>query len=123
MTVGYADVAKVVEAAADAAKVVLVYSVGIKSEAVDAFKALGDKLSVLALSPARNSAGADAAGLSPMSPNGAATQFFLLGEQSEDAGLADKLNGAFTIVQASYKSALVKKADVVLPTPLWYRAA
>jgi formate dehydrogenase major subunit len=119
MTVGYADVAKVVEAAADAEKVVLVYSVGIKSEAVDAFKALGDKLSVLALSPARNGAGADAAGLSPMAPNGAATQFFLLGEQSEDASLVEKLNDAFTVVQASYKSALVEKADVVLPTPLW----
>ncbi len=119
MTVTNAAVDKVVSAASEAEKVVLVYSVGIASEAQEAFEALQDKLYVLPLSPARNGAGAAAVGLAPMSPNGAKTQFLLLGEQAEPEGLVDKLNGAFTVVQASYRSPLVEKADVVLPTPIW----
>lgn len=119
MTVGYADAAKVVEAAAGASKVVLVYSVGIKPEAIDALAPLADKLVALKLNPARNGKGAEAAGLAPIAPDGAATQFILLGEQSEDESLAMKLNGAFKIVQASYHSPLVDSADVVLPSPVW----
>jgi formate dehydrogenase major subunit len=119
MTVSYADAAKVADAAAGAKKVVLVYSVGIKPKAVTALKPLADKLHYLALSPARNGAGAKAVGLAPVSPNGAATQFVLLGEQSEDEGLAAQLKAGFTVVQASYQSPLVEQADVVLPSPIW----
>lgn len=119
MTVSYADAAQVAAAAAEAHKVVLIYSVGIKPKAITALKPLADKLFYLALSPARNGAGARAAGLKPLSPNGAATQFVLLGEQAEDEGLAAKLQAAFTIVQASYHSPLVEQADVVLPSPIW----
>ena len=43
-----------------------------------------------------------------------------MGEQAEDPTLLGKLNGAFTVVQASYRSPLVEQADVVLPAPLWY---
>jgi hypothetical protein len=88
MTVSYADAAQVAEAAAGANKIVLIYSVGIKPKAIMALKPAGDKLHYLALSPARNLGGAKAAGLAPVSPNGAATQFVLLGEQSEAEGLA-----------------------------------
>lgn len=123
MTVSYADAAKVADAAAGANKIVLIYSVGIKPKAIAALKPLADKLHYLALSPARNGAGAKAAGLAPISPNGAATQFVLLGEQSEDEGLAAKLKAAFTIVQASYQSPLVEQADVVLPSPIWSEQA
>jgi formate dehydrogenase major subunit len=119
MTVSYADAAKVADAAAGANKVVLIYSVGIKPKAVTALKPLADKLYSLALSPARNGAGAKAAGLASISPNGAATQFVLLGEQSEDEGLAAQLKAGFTVVQASYQSPLVEQADVVLPSPIW----
>ena len=120
MTVSYAEAAKVVAAAADARKVVLVYSVGITPEVISALEPLAGKLVALKLNPARNGKGAEAAGLTPIVPNGAATQFVLLGEQSEDEALAAKLNGAFTVVQASYRSSLVDKADVVLPSPIWF---
>ena len=123
MTVSFADSDKVVKAAADAAKVVLVYSVGIKGKVQAAFRELGDKLSYLALSPGRNQKGATADGLKPAEPNGAVTQYFLMGEQTEDPALLEKLNGAFTIVQASYVSPLVERADVVLPAPVWYERA
>ncbi len=123
MTVSYGDIDKVIKAAADAEKVLLVYSVGINSKVQAAFRELGDKLSYLALSPGRNQKGATAHGLKTAEPNGAATQYFLMGEQAEDPALLEKLNGAFTVVQASYVSPLVERADVVLPAPVWYERA
>lgn len=72
------------------------------------------------MSPGRNEKGAASLGLKPAEPNGAKALFFLMGEQSEDPALLTMLNDAFTVVQASYQSPLVEKADVVLPTPLWY---
>jgi NADH-quinone oxidoreductase subunit G len=120
VTVGYEEAAKVAEAAAKAKKVVLIYSVAINSDVIAAFRPIAEKLKTIALSPARNGKGAEYIGLEPMKPNGAAAQYFLLGEQAEDADLLDKLNGAFTVVQASYISPLAEKADVVLPAPLWY---
>ncbi|MGC9467191.1 MAG: molybdopterin-dependent oxidoreductase [Anaerolineae bacterium] len=120
MTVPYAEADKVVKAAADAEKIVLIYSVGVKAKVLAAFRQLGDKLYHLALSPGRNERGAKAVGLKPVAPNGAATQYVLMGEQSEDPALLEKLKGAFTIVQASCRSPLVEQADVVLPAPVWY---
>jgi formate dehydrogenase major subunit len=120
MTVNYADVHKVVEAAAEAEKMVLVYSLAIKRKVMAAFHQLADKLSYIALSPARNGKGAENVGIKPIKPNGAETQYFLMGEQAEDAALLDKIKGTFTVVQASYMSPLADKADVVLPSPLWY---
>lgn len=119
MSVSYADAAKAVEAVGDASKIAFVYSVGAKLDALEVFKPLAAKIKTIALSPARNGKGAAAAGLLPAEVNGAATKFFLLGEQSEKEDLAAKVNGSFTIVQASYYSPLVEKADVVLPAPIW----
>jgi NADH dehydrogenase/NADH:ubiquinone oxidoreductase subunit G len=45
--------------------------------------------------------------------------YFLMSEQSVDEVLVEQLNGAFTVVQASYHSPLTEKADIVLPTPIW----
>jgi len=120
ITVANADADQVAAAAVKANKAVLVYGVGIQPAAIAAFKSLGDNLLVLPLSPVRNGKGADAVGLATTSPNGAATQFFLLGEQDVDVDLVEKRNETFTIVQASYQAPLLQKADVVLPTPLWY---
>ncbi len=120
MTVSYADADQVVQAAAGAQKIVLIYSIGIKGKVLTAFRQLSEQLFYLALSPGRNEQGARAVGLQPLALNRAATRFFLLSEQSEQPALLDKLNRAFTIVQASYLSPLVEQADVVLPAPLWY---
>jgi NADH dehydrogenase/NADH:ubiquinone oxidoreductase subunit G len=120
MTVSYADADKVAQAASEAEKVVLVYSLAIKGKVIAAFRPLAEKLSYIALSPARNAKGAELAGLKHMKSNGAATKFFLMGEQDADESLTEKLNGTFTVVQASYLSSLTDKADVVLPVPLWY---
>jgi formate dehydrogenase major subunit len=120
MTVTYAKADEVAKAAAGAKKVVLIYSVGIKDKVMAAFRELGDRLSYLALSPGANEKGAAAVGLKSTKPNGAVTKFYLMGEQAENPAWLGELNGAFTIVQASYISPLVEQADVVLPAPLWY---
>ncbi len=119
MTVSYAEADKVAKAAADAEKIVLVYSLGIKGKVMAEFRSLADKVSYLALSPARTKGG-EVAGLKPAEFNGAATRFLLIGEQAEDPAWGDEIGEEFTVVQASYHSPLVERADVVLPTPLWY---
>ncbi len=124
LVVSYAEAGKVADAASEAQKPVIVYSVGAKSEALKALKPLGDKVRFLALDPARNGMGATSAGLGMVNDLGAAmkdakTVYVLLGEQSEDKALLDQVNGAFRVVQASYYSPLVEDADVVLPTPIW----
>ncbi|MDF1514011.1 MAG: 2Fe-2S iron-sulfur cluster-binding protein, partial [Anaerolineae bacterium] len=92
MTVSYADADQVAQAAADAEKIVLIYSVAIKDQVIAALRPLAEKISYISLSPSRNGMGAEKAGLKPMQPNGAETQYFLLGEQAEDAVLLGKLN-------------------------------
>jgi formate dehydrogenase major subunit len=58
--------------------------------------------------------------LKPAESNGAATKFYLLSEQALDPAWLDEAGNGFTVVQASYHSPLVERADVVLPTPLWF---
>ena len=120
MTVSYAEADQVAKAAADAQKIVLIYSVGVKGRVMAAFRPLGDRLFYLALSPGRNQKGAEAAGLKPAQLNGATTRYFLIGEQEAEAAWAQALEGGFTVVHASYHSPLTEKADVVLPAPVWY---
>ncbi len=120
LAVSYADAAKVVEVASKAEHPVLVYGTGLEAEAIEALKALGDKVKVLALDPAANAKGAEAVGLGEIAPNGAKVSYWLVGEYPVDESLATQANGGFTIVQASYHSPLTARADVVLPAPLWY---
>jgi NADH dehydrogenase/NADH:ubiquinone oxidoreductase subunit G len=120
MTVSYADAEKVAKAASNAESIVLIYSLAVSDTVKAAFRPLADKLSYIGLSPARNGKGAENAGLKQLKPNGAGAYYFLMGEQAEDSAWSSNLNGTFTIVQASYMSPLVDKADVVLPSPLWY---
>jgi formate dehydrogenase major subunit len=119
LTVPYGRAGKVVEAASEAAHPLVVYSVGLKAQVVKALEPLAEKIRFLALDPARNGKGAEAAGLAPRAVKDVDVAYFLLGEQSEENGLVDQLDGAFTIVQASYRSPLVERADVVLPAPIW----
>lgn len=118
MTVAAAQAGLVAKAAAEAQKVVLVYSVGLKPEVIAALKPLGDKVHFLALDPARNGKGAEAAGLKPVAPAKSDVAYVLLGEQAPEESFQPK--ASFKIVQAAYVSPLTEQADVVLPTPLWF---
>jgi formate dehydrogenase major subunit len=123
LSVKYAQAGIAAEVAAKAERPVVVYSVGLPAEVIAALKPLADKARFLALDPARNGKGAEAAGLAPLAPDHAKFIYLLLGEQVEDEALSGKLDGAFTVVHASYVSPLVERADVVLPAPLWYERA
>jgi formate dehydrogenase major subunit len=119
LIVPHKDADRVVERAIQAKKPVVIYGVGLKPATIKALKPLARKARFLALDGARNGKGAEAAGLKPMAVGEANVLYFLLGEQSEDEALAGRLNGAFTIVHASYYSPLVECADIVLPASIW----
>ncbi len=118
--VGYEAVDEVIAAAQEAEQPVVVYSVGLPDETIAALEPLAEKARFLGLEPASNGEGALAAGLEPLELGAADVVYLMLGEQAEDEALLGQLNGAFTIVQASYQSPLLERADVVLPAPLWY---
>ena len=84
LCVPYAEAGKVAEAAAKAEKVVVVYSLGLKAEAVKGLQPLADKALFLALDPARNGKGAEAAGLAPQAVEKADLLYCMLGEQAEE---------------------------------------
>lgn len=117
LTVAPEDVAQVVEAAAAAQDIVLVYSVGARPDVLAAFQAFDDRIRFLALDPARNGKGALAAGVSYQAPEPTKVAYYFLGEEPVD-GVA-LAPADFTIVQAAYGSALAAQADVVLPAPIW----
>ena len=126
MSVGYDEAAKVAEEAAKYTKPVVVYSVGLKPEAIAGLESLAEKALFLALEPGRNVKGASAAGLLPLPLDempDADVVYYLMAEQPVDETVISKLNGAFTIAQAAYRSPLVEQADVVLPTPIWSERA
>jgi len=118
LIVPYTEAQKVVALAAQADHLVVIYGAGLESAAA-AFTPLTDRVRFLALTPARNGRGAEAAGVAPMIPHDADVLYFLLGEQCEEDELAKRINGAFVIVQASYTSPLIERANVVLPAPIW----
>lgn len=117
LTVSSAQAGVVAKAAADAEKVVLVYSVGIKPEVIAALKPLGDKIQYLALDPARNGKGAEAVGLKPQTPVKVDVAYVMLGEQPVAESLQPQ--AGFKVVQTAYHSTLTEQADVVLPAPIW----
>ncbi len=119
LAVAEAEAPRAVAEAERAERPVIVYGAGLGPEALAALRRLAGKGRILALDPARNGKGAEQAGLRPQEARGAEVLYLLLGEQVVDAALADHLEGAFTIVQTSYRSALTEKADVVLPAPVW----
>jgi formate dehydrogenase major subunit len=119
LVVTEADVNKVVALAAESDAVVVLYGTHLRPTVASGLEPLAGKVKVLAVDPARNGRGAAAAGLSPVALQDANVVYFLLGEQSEDPALMAQLNGAFTVVQASYHSPLTEQADVLLPAPIW----
>ena len=111
--------AQIVAEAGKAARPVVVYGAGVSAALAEVLRPLHGHARFLRLDQARNGGGAAAAGLAPLAPRPAELVVFLLGEAEADGGLAERLDGAFTVVQAAYRSPLTERADVVLPTPIW----
>jgi NADH dehydrogenase/NADH:ubiquinone oxidoreductase subunit G len=116
------EAAAVAEIAVQAIKVVVVYGVKVEAGMIEALQPLAERVCFLALDPAHNGKGAEAAGLTPLGQDAIlpySTLYLLLGDQHEEGRLIERIDAAFTIVQASYRSPLMERADVVLPAPIW----
>jgi formate dehydrogenase major subunit len=107
------------EQAAGANKAVVVYGTELQPAEMELLRVLADHALFLRLDEAHNGRGAEAAGLAPRNTEEADSLVLLLGESDDRSGMATRLNGAFTVALASYRSSLVAQADVVLPTPIW----
>jgi formate dehydrogenase major subunit len=115
------DLRRAVEVAARADHPVVVYGAGLSAEVTTALEALDGAL-FIALEPGVNTRAAMALGLSQgFDPAGVSALYILLGEQTPDGNEALKgvSPDAFTVVQASYASPLLERADVVLPMAIW----
>jgi formate dehydrogenase major subunit len=121
-----ADIGKAVDIAKNADYPVVVYGAGVTKKAAKALKELGEKAVFVALEPGVNTHAAAAFGLgNGFNPSTAETLYVLLGEQDWDGKkLLDRIGtGAFLVVQASYESPLIERADVVLPMAIWSERA
>jgi formate dehydrogenase major subunit len=125
-TLGAADVGKAVEMAGRASHPVVVYGAQLTSKVRNALKKLDEKVTFVELQPGFNTRAASALGLNNgFDPSTAKMIYVLVGEQNWDgADVTAKLNkDAFVVVQASYKSPLTERADVVLPMATWSERA
>jgi len=113
------DAGEVIELAQKAERAVVLYGADLTPAAVESLKPLAYTALFLGLDGTRNGSGALAAGLDPIEPQKAEVLYLLAGDINQGEAFDAHLNGAFTVVQASQKSALLEKADVVLPSPVW----
>jgi predicted molibdopterin-dependent oxidoreductase YjgC len=115
------EVDKAVEMADRAERPVVLYGTGITDKAAKALKKLGKKARFVALEPGINTRAAVALGLNNgFKASAAKVLYLLLGERDLSAGEIPAIGkDAFVIVQASYASPLLDRADVVLPMAIW----
>jgi formate dehydrogenase major subunit len=114
---------EVIELAQKAEHAVVLYGPALTPEAMESLKPLAYTALFLGLDGTRNGSGALAAGLDPIDPQKAGVLFLLAGDTNRSEAFDAYLNGAFTVVQTSSQSALLEKADVVLPAPVWSEQA
>jgi formate dehydrogenase major subunit len=102
--------------AARAEHPVVVYGAGLTAPAARALEAL-EQATFIALEPGVNTRAAVAFGLNlKYNPSNAEVVYILAGEEAWDG---KEVGHAFVAVQASYRSPLTERADVVLPMAIW----
>jgi predicted molibdopterin-dependent oxidoreductase YjgC len=80
----------------------------------------GNSKGVLSLKPAANSRGAWEMGLAEGIMAKPEALYLLLGDDTSDENLLKQIGVPdYLVVQTSYRSPAVEKADVVLPSPIW----
>ncbi len=122
MNVEMADVNKAIEIAGRAAQPIVLYGAGVTEEAAGVLKKLQGKAAFVPLEPGVNTRAAVAFGFTNgFKPSAVKVLYALVGEQ--DCGITDVLKGVdknvFLAVQASFKSPVTERADVVLPMAIW----
>lgn len=116
------DLQEAVELASRSQRPMVLFNPGISDKAATMLKKLEGKACFVALEPGANSYTAAALGLSNgFDPNASEVLYVLASEQqASDTELLNRIDkDAFVIVQASFKSALTERADVVLPSAIW----
>jgi formate dehydrogenase major subunit len=80
----------------------------------------GNSKGIMSLKPAANSRGAWEMGLAEGIMVKPECLYLLLGDDTTDKNLLKQIEGLdYLVVQTSYRSPAVEKADVVLPSPIW----
>jgi formate dehydrogenase major subunit len=115
------EIGKALEFVERAEHPVALYGAGASEKAGEVLKKLPVKAAVLPLEPGINTRAAAAFGFNNGFKPAAKFLFLLPGEENWDGREDLKKAGekAFTVVQASFESALTAKADVVLPMAIW----
>jgi len=120
-TLKLADIGKAVEIADAVENVTVLYGTGLTEKAAKSLKKLGKKSRFVALEPGVNTRAALSFGMhNGFKASAAKVLYILLGEQDWDGGDLLKKAGedAFIVVQASYSSPIIDRADVVLPAAI-----
>ncbi|OPY05037.1 MAG: putative formate dehydrogenase [Syntrophus sp. PtaB.Bin001] len=116
------DIGKAVEIADTAESVAVLYGTGLTEKAALNLKKLEPKARFIALEPGVNTRAAVKFGINNgFQASAAKVLYALLGEQDwKRDDIVEKIDkDAFVIVQASYSSPLIDRADVVLPSAIW----
>lgn len=125
MVLDDSEIVLAVEAAERAERPVVVYGPELSHKAAEALGRL-ERATFVALEPGVNTRAAVTFGLDhKFDPSTVTTLYVALGEQALDGGKGALAvpPGTFLIVQASYRSALTERADVVLPAAIWSERA
>jgi formate dehydrogenase major subunit len=122
MSLGMTEIKKAVDIADRAEHPVVLYGSGVTETVSDALKKLSKKASFIPIEPGVNTHAAVAFGLNNgFKPSAAKFLYVLLGEQSWDCEEVLKKipKNAFVVAQASFRTSLTDRADVVLPMAIW----
>jgi formate dehydrogenase major subunit len=116
------EIGKALEFVERAQHPVVLYGAGVSEKTGEALKNIPAKAALLPLEPGANTRAAAAFGLANgFNPEAAKFLFLVPGEENWDIREEVQKAGekGFTVVQASFESALTAKADVVLPMAIW----
>ncbi|MGC8787544.1 MAG: molybdopterin-dependent oxidoreductase [Anaerolineae bacterium] len=122
MNLSMADIEKAIEFAQRAANPVVLYGASVTSKAAKALQKLNGKAAFVALEPGANTRAAVALGLNNgFDPSASKALYVLLGEQDWNGEpiMQKAKKDTFIVMQASYRSPLTERADVVLPMATW----
>lgn len=126
MNLGYDGINSAIDLASRAEHPVVLYGADVPVKAVEALQRMDDKAVFIALEQGVNTSAAAAMKFNNgFNPSSVKCLYVLAGEQ--DYGSADLLKDiagdAFVVVQASYMSPLIERADMVLPSAIWSERA
>lgn len=122
MNLGYDGMDKVIDLANRAEHPVVLYGADIPAQAIEALKKINDKAGFIALESGVNTCAAAAMKFgNGFNPSSVKLLYVLAGEQDYDSAdiLEEISKDAFVAVQASFRSPLTERADLVLPSAVW----